>query len=128
MDDTELKAGRLAAPSDAARATDAGTAGGRLSRKQARAAAKAARRAARAGDESPEHAALDTSDPRFAALFTRPEFALDPTDPRMKGMRAADTIRAETKRRTQSSGKHGSGAGELDLAAAVNRLKRKAVT
>ncbi len=123
MDDARLKAGQLATrrPEEAA---DAG-ATGKLSRKQARAAAKAAKRAARGGGA--DEPALDTSDARFAALFTRPEFALDPTDPRIKGTRAADIIRNEARRRAASAAKtHADASAPDDFASVVKKLKRKA--
>ena len=118
MDDSHVKAGRLAVQDVGARDRASPEPGeGRQSRKQARAAAKAARAARRGGDD--DDAGLDTSDPRFAALFSRPDFALDPTDPRMKAMRSADLIQA--KRRNPSAGRD---EGD-DLHEAVGRLKKR---
>jgi hypothetical protein len=124
MDDSHIKAGRLDVQSAGAQGGAAAVPGeGRQSRKQARAAAKAARAAARRdGDEDGDAAGLDTSDPRFAALFSRPDFALDPTDPRMKAMRSADLIQA--KRRDPQAGRDD---GD-DLNDAVARLKKRRKT
>ena len=121
MDDSHIKSGRLDVLNAGATGGSAAVPGeGRQSRKQARAAAKAARAAARRdGDEDGDAAGLDTSDPRFAALFSRPDFALDPTDPRMKAMRSADLIQA--KRRNPQAGRDDGN----DLNDAVTRLKRR---
>ena len=121
MDDSRIKAGRLDVQNTGAPGRAAAVPGeGRQSRKQARAAAKAARAAARRdGDEDDDAVGLDTSDPRFAALFSRPDFALDPTDPRMKAMRSADLIQAK-RRNPQARREDGD-----DLNDAVTRLKRR---
>ncbi len=141
LDDARLKAGaaplvaRKRAGAAAAPAADAQP----LSRKEARVAAKASRRAARlaresgGADEGEEGGgALDTADARFSSLFTRPEFALDPTDSRFKAVRGVDTIRREAaSRRAAASGEAArvaDGAPEVggELGSVVARLKRKA--
>jgi len=117
MDDAQLRAGQLPAQRIGRDKTATPGSEGRLSRKQVRAAAKAARREA-----SDEETGLDTADPRFAALFTRPEFAIDPTDPRMKGMRSAGVIQAKRRATVSDAPETGD-----ELTDAVRRLKRKAV-
>lgn len=84
LDDAALRAGTLAT-SNAPAAAPTSAVAPRVSRKQARVAAKAAKlaTATRAGP------GVNVADPRFSALFTRPEFAIDPTNPRAKEARAA---------------------------------------
>ena len=45
---------------------------------------------------------VDTADPRFAGLFESHHFALDPTDPRYKEVKAADAIVRERDRRRRA--------------------------
>ena len=56
---------------------------------------------------------MDVSDSRFAALFTSPEFALDPTDPRFAASEGTQKILRETARRRNTKG------GKSSTAAAV---------
>jgi len=42
---------------------------------------------------------VDIGDQRFEALFTSPDFALDPTDPRFKAGDAAKSIQQESAKR-----------------------------
>ena len=88
---------------------------------------------------------VDTSDGRFAGLFESHHFALDPTDPRYKEVKAADVIVKERDRRrrakdaapkrkkgddAEGEGKRAKKGGEskdLELSAMVAGLKRKKV-
>jgi hypothetical protein len=88
---------------------------------------------------------VDTSDGRFAGLFESHHFALDPTDPRYKEVKAADVIVKERDRRrrakdvapkrkkgddAEGEGKKAKKGGEskdLELSAMVAGLKRKKV-
>ena len=92
---------------------------------------------------------MDTADPRFAGLFESHHFALDPTDPRYKDVKAADAIVRERDRRRRAKDAApkrkksdagdvaGAGAGDakskagkakdLELSAMVAGLKRKKV-
>lgn len=92
---------------------------------------------------------VDTADPRFAGLFESHHFALDPTDPRYKDVKAADAIVRERDRRRRAKDAApkrkksddgdvaGAGAGDakpkagkakdLELSAMVAGLKRKKV-
>ena len=88
---------------------------------------------------------MDTSDGRFAGLFESHHFALDPTDPRYKEVKAADVIVKERDRRRRAKdaapkrkkgtddageGKKANKGGEskdLELSAMVAGLKRKKV-
>ena len=90
---------------------------------------------------------VDTSDGRFAGLFESHHFALDPTDPRYKEVKAADVIVKERDRRRRAKdaepkrkkgtddgegteGKRAKKGGEskdLELSAMVAGLKRKKV-
>jgi hypothetical protein len=141
LDDARLKAG--AAPLKHGRGgarEEAAAADGdeaQLSRKEARAAAKAARKAARLararGGTDGDGAELDTADPRFTALFTRPDFALDPTDSRFKAVRSVDAIRREAAARRAGPADAAADAhvneGEDDrgFSSVVAKLKRKAM-
>jgi len=124
MDDARLRQGQLPAQPRAAQPGDA-DAPARLSRKQARVAAKAAKLARKGGADGSQ---LDAEDPRFAALFTRPEFALDPTDPRNKGSRTAALV---SDRRQRAAATHlqlqpaAADPGD-DWASVVTKFKRKA--
>lgn len=44
---------------------------------------------------------MDVGDSRFAALYTSPEFALDPTDPRFKAGESSNAIIREAAQRKQ---------------------------
>jgi len=143
LDDARLKAGAAPLHVRAGTRDDAAIIDGdvmQLSRKEARAAAKAAKKAARLartrGGADGNGAELNTADIRFSALFTRPEFALDPTDSRFKAVRSVEAIRRE------SAARRGGGAalagvdavgtayngseGDLNLTSVVAKLKRKA--
>jgi hypothetical protein len=146
LDDARLKAGaaplrRAGRGGGAAVAEDDGEPAAPASRKEARAAVKAAKRArrmARITGSADDGVALDTRDARFSALFTRPEYALDPTDARFKAVRSVDTIRRETAARRAAShtaldGAHAALAAEVAapeeeaaFGSVVARLKRKA--
>ena len=143
LDDARLKAGaaplhvRAVAHKDAVATHGDAT---QMSRKEARAAAKAARKATRLarthGGTDGDGAELNTADTRFAALFTRPEFALDPTDSRFKAVRSVEAIRRESAARRGGgaalAGAEGAGVahvgrdGDLNLTSVVAKLKRKA--
>jgi hypothetical protein len=120
MDDSRLRECALTSQAAAAPLYAA-----RPSRKQARRAARAAKLAARDDDADVigvAAAGLDVSDPRFQALFTRPEFALDPTDPRIKGIKSVDAIRAEAAvRRGVAAHNH----GRTDLKEAFSSLVKR---
>jgi hypothetical protein len=45
---------------------------------------------------------VDIGDQRFEALFTSPDYALDPTDPRFKAGEGAKSIQQETAKRRGS--------------------------
>ena len=140
LDDARLKAG--AAPLHArsgarAEAADAADDAAQLSRKEARAAAKAARKQARLartrGGTDGDGMELNTADPRFAALFTRPDFALDPTDSRFKAVRSVDAIRREAAARRAGLADveaavrpHAADGQDLSFSSVVAKLKRKA--
>ena len=120
MDDAQLRVGEL--PDTRAQLPVPGA--GRVSRKEARRVARAAKLAAREEDEGlgGEGGGLDAGDARFEALFVRPEFALDPTDPRFKAVkRGVDVIRKEKAARAVTAA--GGGGGAADLSGAVRRLK-----
>lgn len=140
LDDARLKAGaaplkhgRGGAREEAAAAADGDEA--QLSRKEARAAAKAARKAARLartrGGTDGDGAELDTADPRFTALFTRPDFALDPTDSRFKAVRSVDAIRREAAARragpADAEADHATDGEDRGFSSVVAKLKRKAM-
>ena len=151
IDDARLKAG--AAPLQPLQANDSDDEDvgadrrvdrrAKLSRKEARAAAKAARRERRSGKanvatvtSAAGTGTLDVADARFAALFTRPEFALDPTDSRFKAVRSVDVIRREAAvRRGGASVKamppatvaSASGPDDATIGSVVARLKHKAL-
>ena len=46
--------------------------------------------------------AVDVKDTRFGALFTSPDFALDPTDPRYKATEGAKSIQKEAMSRRET--------------------------
>lgn len=91
--------------------------------------------------------ALDTTDARFQPMFTSPDFALDPTDPRYKQLEATGAtarVAAERRRREQQPQDQRAGAapagprtptawqsnGNTDsrqLQAVVAQLKRKSM-
>ncbi|KAL8898632.1 MAG: hypothetical protein Q9207_006602, partial [Kuettlingeria erythrocarpa] len=85
---------------------------------------------------------VDAKDPRFGAVFERPEFAIDPSHPRFLGTRGMRELLEEGRRkRMRSVGdgevddgdgrkarrnmEHGDGRGE-DLAKLVGRVKGRA--
>lgn len=121
MDDARLRAG--AAPLPLAPAAPA-PAGARPGRKGALALAKEAKRAAKAKRLGLGAPPLDTSDGRFAALFTRPDFALDPTDPRYAAVQDPGRIRAEAVARR--GGRVDKASEKDEDVEVVARLKRKA--
>ncbi|CAI5522566.1 unnamed protein product, partial [Closterium sp. Naga37s-1] len=63
-----------------------------------------------AGQEAGRGVDVDVNDPRFAALFTSPHFAIDPTDPRFLKSSAPQRLIAEKQRRRVPSGAAGGGA------------------
>ena len=142
LDDARLKAGAAPLHARSGAREEAAVAAGdeaQLSRKEARAAAKAARKAARLartrGGTDGDGMELNTADPRFSALFTRPEFALDPADSRFKAVRSVEVIRREAAARRAAPanaeaarGPHAAdGDGEdLNISNVVAKLKRKA--
>jgi len=128
MNDAQLREGLAHRPAPAASAAV------RLSRKEARHAARTAKLAAREEDaELGVAAEVDVADPRFDALFTRPEFALDPTDPRFKSLKGVDAIRKEAALR-RASGRSSAPAVALwdepvvagsSFSSLVKRLKKR---
>ncbi|KAK5132288.1 hypothetical protein LTR08_009196 [Meristemomyces frigidus] len=64
------------------------------------------------GDGGEEAFKVDAADPRFAGVFERHEFALDPTHPRFKGTEGMKTLLEEGRRKRKRKG--GEGEGEDD--------------
>ena len=60
---------------------------------------QAAKQAKQAAKQAAAVGELNVKDNRFAALYTRPEYALDPTDPRYKMAGGVEAIKQETRKR-----------------------------
>eukprot|EP00741_Cyanophora_paradoxa_P009007 tig00001428_g8720.t1 len=98
-----------------------------------------------AGEEEAAGFKIDTADPRFAALFSSPAFAIDPTHPQFKKTAVTLQIQAERQKRRAApaepapaperpapssaaggAGREEDGADRRPLSAIVSALKRKA--
>lgn len=84
-------------------------------KKQSREAAEAMEEGAQSGFE------IDVKDPRFAAVYEKHEFAIDPTNPRFTKTSAMKKMMDERRKRTQRS--KGDGAEEEDGGGRKKKVK-----
>ncbi|KAL6248501.1 pre-rRNA-processing protein esf1 [Rhinocladiella similis] len=94
--------------------------------KQARKKGKKAHKRNKQGDQTgavDDDFKLDTSDPRFARLFSSHEYAIDPTNPKFKGTKGMKALLEEGRNRKQGKNK---GYGSLESTGEVRRKEKGA--
>ena len=65
---------------------------------------------------------MDVADPRFAAVFEKHEFAIDPTNPRFKGTEGMKKLLEEGRRKRKAGGGED---GDVDIDVKEKRSERK---